>query len=232
LPQRDARAEQRLRVAMAALTTGASAAQIARQFKVSEASVAKWKKQFIEGGARSLGALSPPPSRVAELEAEVRTLRRSLREAKTLLEAWKRAADDHLGRLADLDTVRRDAKISVVSFCTLVGVPRRTYYRYLDKAKAEASAQAQKGPWPAPVVDRLTHAVQRHLEEHPLDGHRKVHHALRAQGYQVSPSSVLRAMRRLESGTTYAGQRGHDTHGSHGSHGSYSGGYRGVSSAL
>jgi transposase-like protein len=198
MPHIDARADQRLQVAMAALTTGASAAQIAREFRVSEASVAKWKKQFIEGGARSLGALHPPSSRVAELEAEVRTLRKSLREATTLLAVWRHAVDNQLGRLADLDAVRREAKISVVSFCTLVGVPRRTYYRYLDKAKVESSSQAPKGPWPAPVVDRLTNAVQRHLEEHPEDGHRKVHSALRAQGYQVSPSSVLRAMRRLD----------------------------------
>jgi transposase-like protein len=201
MPQLDARAEQRMQVAMAALTTGASAAQIAREYRVSEASVAKWKKQFIEGGARSLGALNPAPSRVAELEAEIRTLRKSLREAKTLLAVWKHAGDDQLGRLADLEAVRRDAKISVVSFCTLVGVPRRTYYRYLDKAKIDSAPQAQKGPWPAPVVDRLTSAVQIHLEEHPDDGHRKVHTALRAQGYQVSPSSVLRAMRRLDTGS-------------------------------
>jgi transposase-like protein len=205
MPQPEARAEQRLRVAMAALTTGASAAQIAREYKVSEASVAKWKKQFIEGGARSLGALTPPQSRVAELEAEIRTLRKSLREARTLLAAWKHAADGQLARIAELDAARRAAKISVVSFCTLVGVPRRTYYRYLDKAKAESSAQAPKGPWPAPVVDRLTNAVQRHLEQHPEDGHRKVHSALREQGYQVSPSSVLRAMRRLDTGTTPPG---------------------------
>ncbi|HWG22895.1 helix-turn-helix domain-containing protein [Actinospica sp.] len=205
MPQLDARADQRLLVAMAALTTGASAAQIAREHKVSEASVAKWKKQFIEGGARSLGALHASQSRVAELEAEVRTLRKSLREAKTLLAVWRHAVDNQLGRLADLDAVRREAKISVVSFCTLVGIPRRTYYRYLDKARDDSSSQAPKGPWPAPVVDRLTNAVQLHLEEHPDDGHRKVHSALRAQGYQVSPSSVLRAMRRLESGTPSPG---------------------------
>jgi transposase-like protein len=198
MPQLDTRADQRLRVAMAALTTGASAAQIAREYKVSEASVAKWKKQFVEGGARSLGALHTSQSRVAELEAEVRTLRKSLRESKTLLAVWRHAVDNQLGRLADLDAVRREAKISVVSFCTLVGVPRRTYYRYLDKAKVDSSSPGPKGPWPAPVVDRLTNAVQRHLEEHPDDGHRKVHSALSAQGYQVSPSSVLRAMRRLE----------------------------------
>ena len=196
-PQRDDKAELRLQVALAALTSGASAAQVARRFKVSEASVAKWKKQFVEGGARALGALSAPPSRVAELEAEARALRKSLREAKALLEVWRRSTDSHLGRLSDLDEVRREAKISVVSFCTLVGIPRRTYYRYLDKAKAQVPTE--KGPWPAPVVDRLTSAVQRHLEAHPLDGHRKVHSALRAQGYRVSPSSVLRAMRRIES---------------------------------
>lgn len=207
MPHRDTRADQRLQVALAALTTGASAAQVARHYKVSEASVAKWKRQFVEGGARALGAVGAPPGRVAELESEVRTLRKSLREARSLLEAWKRTPDDHLSRLAELDAVRRDAKISVVSFCTLVGVPRRTYYRYLDKAKSDATAHPQKGPWPAPVVDRLTQAVQRHLEARPLDGHRKVHSALRAQGYQVSPSSVLRAMRRLESVAGYARRR-------------------------
>ena len=196
MPHPDAQAEQRLQVALAALTSGVSAAQVARQFKVSEASVAKWKRQFVDGGARALGALGSPPTRVAELESEVRALRKSLHEARRLLEAWKRSSDDQIGRLNDLDAVRREAKISVVSFCILVGVPRRTYYRYLDKAKVQTPAE--KGPWPAPVVDRLTHAVQRYLEDHPQEGHRKVHSALRAQGYNVSPSSVLRAMRRID----------------------------------
>jgi transposase-like protein len=196
MPQPDTKAEQRLQVALAALTSGVSAAQVARQYKVSEASVAKWKRQFVDGGARALGALGSPSTRVAELESEVRTLRKSLHEARLLLEAWRRSSDNQVGRLTDLDAVRREARISVVSFCTLVGVPRRTYYRYLDKAKVQAPVE--KGPWPAPVVDRLTHAVQRYLEDHPLEGHRKVHSALRAQGYNVSPSSVLRAMRRID----------------------------------
>ena len=202
MPQHDSKAELRLQVALTVLTTGASAAQVARQFGVSEASVAKWRRQFVEGGARALGALASPPSRVAELEAEIRTLRKALREARTLLSAWKLATDGHPDLLADLDDLRRQARISVVSFCALVGIPRRTYYRYLDKAKTQAPPE--KGPWPAPVVDRLTYAVQRYVEEHPRDGHRKVHNALRAQGYKVSPSSVLRAMRRLDTGSTFA----------------------------
>ena len=146
MSQPDAKAEQRLQVALAALTPGVSAAQVARQFEVSEASVAKWKRQFVDGGARALGALGSPATRVAELESEVRTLRKSLHEARLLLEAWRRSSDNQVGRLTDLDTVRREARISVVSFCTLVGVPRRTYYRYLDKAKMQAPAEKARRP--------------------------------------------------------------------------------------
>ena len=54
-----------------------------------------------------------------------------------------------------------------------------------------------KGPWPAPVVDRIEPEVAKLAEQYPAWGHRKVWAMGRYQGWDLgSASSVRRAMAR------------------------------------
>ena len=48
--------------------------------------------------------------------------------------------------------IRVEAQLSVSRFAELIGVPRRTYHYRLGKWRA---GDLEKGPWPAPVVDRI-----------------------------------------------------------------------------
>ena len=48
--------------------------------------------------------------------------------------------------------IRTDAQLSVSRFTELIAIPRRTYTYRLAKHRAGDPA---KGPWPAPVVDRI-----------------------------------------------------------------------------
>ena len=48
--------------------------------------------------------------------------------------------------------IRTDAGCSVSRFAELVGVPRRTYHARLARQRA---GEVPKGPWLAPVVDRI-----------------------------------------------------------------------------
>jgi putative transposase len=53
-----------------------------------------------------------------------------------------------------------------------------------------------KGPWPAPVVDRIEALAAKYAEAWPAWGYRKIAAMMRADGHQVTNSSVQRALRR------------------------------------
>jgi putative transposase len=53
-----------------------------------------------------------------------------------------------------------------------------------------------KGPWPAPVVDRIEALAAKYAEAWPAWGYRKIAAMMRADGHDVTNSSVQRALRR------------------------------------
>src|SRR3712207_6126006 len=70
----------------------------ARRAKVSEQSVANWKRQFLESGRAGLVAgKSGPSTREAQLEAEVAELTQARGEAAVELRVWKKSAEGRLG---------------------------------------------------------------------------------------------------------------------------------------
>jgi putative transposase len=77
-------------------------------------------------------------------------------------------------------------------FCSLFGVPERTWRRWQAKARAE---QQPKGPWPQPVRQVAKATVVAHASQHVSWGHRKIWAMTRRDGVQVSPSTVMRALR-------------------------------------
>ncbi len=87
--------------------------------------------------------------------------------------------------------IRAEHGIGRSRFCGLLGVPRATYYRRLGRA-----ADHGKGPWPAPVLDRIGPQVRETAEAFPAWGHRKIWALLGYDGIHTSPSSVERSLRR------------------------------------
>jgi putative transposase len=97
------------------------------------------------------------------------------------------------GPFEDLEVIRLDAAVPVSRFTALIGIPRRTYTRWIAKRRA---GNPLKGPWPAPVVERVEPVVEKYAQAWSAWGHRKIHALMRADGYDVSLSTVERAMRR------------------------------------
>ena len=90
--------------------------------------------------------------------------------------------------------IRADAGVSVSCFAHLVGVPRRTYCHRLAKLRRGGRG---KGPWPAPVLDRIEPLVDKLASEYPAWGHRKIWAMGFYEGWDLgSASSVGRAMAR------------------------------------
>lgn len=90
--------------------------------------------------------------------------------------------------------IRQDAGLTISRFAALIDVPRRTYQYRLAKLRA---GDPEKGPWPAPVVDRIEPTVAKYAETWEAWGHRKIWAIARADGHDVgSQSSVKRAMAR------------------------------------
>lgn len=89
--------------------------------------------------------------------------------------------------------IREDAAMPVSRFVALLGIPRRTYTRWIAERRA---GNPPKGPWPAPAVEAVEPVVEKYAQAWPVWGHRKICALMRADGYEVSPSTVERAMRR------------------------------------
>ena len=103
--------------------------------------------------------------------------------------------------------IRQDAVMPVSRFCTLTGIPRRTYQRKL--ARHRSGLPVVKGPWPAPAVEAFEPVAAKYAADWPAWGHRKIHTMMAIDGHLTSVSTVERAMRRrgLLQPADYAGQR-------------------------
>ncbi len=91
---------------------------------------------------------------------------------------------------ADLELIRAEAAIAVTRFCSLLGIPRASWYRW------KGAAERRPGRWPAPVVDPLEPLAATYATTFAAWGHRKLWALLQADGHHVSMSSVARALAR------------------------------------
>lgn len=92
--------------------------------------------------------------------------------------------------------IRTDAQLSVSRFAELIGMSRRIYTYRLAKHRG---GDPEKGPWPAPVVDRIEPVIAKYAQDWPAWGHRKVRAIATIDGHDVgSESSVKRAMARRD----------------------------------
>lgn len=92
--------------------------------------------------------------------------------------------------------IRQDAEMPTTRFCTLLGIPRRSYARWQARGRGYGGQVPVTGPWPAPVVDLLEPVAAKYAADWPGWGHRKIYGLLRADGHTASCSSVERALRR------------------------------------
>jgi len=81
----------------------------------------------------------------------------------------------------------------VSRFSRLAGITERTWRRRLARYRA---GDPSKGPWPAPKVDDIEATAAKYAVDWPAWGHRKIAAMMRADGHQVSTSTVQRALRR------------------------------------
>lgn len=90
--------EKKIRIVLAVVAGEVSVAEASRKEGVSEASIHKWKNEFLEAGRQALvSPRSGPSSREAQLEAEVADLTQALGEAAVELRVWKKSAEARLG---------------------------------------------------------------------------------------------------------------------------------------
>ena len=89
--------------------------------------------------------------------------------------------------------IRADAGMPISGFTRLLGIPRRSYTRWL--ARWRVGGAPAKGPWPAPVQERAEPVVEKYAQAWPAWGHRKIYGLMVADGHEFSPSTVERAMR-------------------------------------
>lgn len=90
--------EKKIRIVMAVVAGEVTVAEASRKEGVSEASIHRWRTEFVDAGRQALTApRSGPSSREAQLEAEIAELTQALGEAAVELRVWKKSAEGRLG---------------------------------------------------------------------------------------------------------------------------------------
>lgn len=86
--------DEKLAVVLSVLRGEVTQVEVARRLQMSQTTIAKWQKQFLEGGRESLArgenARGPTSRREHELEAQVEELTSALGEAYVELRVWRK----------------------------------------------------------------------------------------------------------------------------------------------
>lgn len=86
--------EDKMQIVLSVLRGETTQSDIARRLQMSQTTIAKWQKQFLQGGVEALsrGENARPPSskREEELEAQVDELTTALGEAYVELRVWRK----------------------------------------------------------------------------------------------------------------------------------------------
>jgi transposase len=87
-------AEEKLQVVLGVLRGEMTQVEAARRLEMSQTTIAKWQKQFLEGAhealARGVNARAPSSQREADLQAQIDELTSALGEAYVELRAWRK----------------------------------------------------------------------------------------------------------------------------------------------
>lgn len=90
--------EKKVRIVMAVVAGEVTVAEASRKEGVSEASIHRWRNDFLDAGRQALTSPgSGPSSRESQLEAEIADLTQALGEAAVELRVWKKSAEGRLG---------------------------------------------------------------------------------------------------------------------------------------
>jgi transposase len=87
-------ADEKLQIVLSVLRGEMTQTEIARRLEMSQTTIAKWQKQFLEGGrealARGDNARSPTSKREDEFQAQIDELTTALGEAYVELRVWRK----------------------------------------------------------------------------------------------------------------------------------------------
>jgi hypothetical protein len=163
---------------------------------VSDAEFSQWIERFVEAGKVGLkhGSTAAQPVRSADLTAQNDALHARLIELRAEAERWRNRAGNLLGRFQDIEAIRLAEEMSVARFCALLRMSRRSYFRRLVRLRSGETGNTRR---PAPCTENCVSIVATYMGAWPGYGHRKLHALMMADGHITSPSTVLRAMRRL-----------------------------------
>lgn len=87
-------ADEKLKVVLSVLKGEMTQVEAARRLEMSQTTIAKWQKQFVEGARESLArgdnAKGPSSRREQQLESQVEELTSALGEAYVELRVWRK----------------------------------------------------------------------------------------------------------------------------------------------
>lgn len=163
--------DEKLAVVLSVLKGETTQVEVARRLSMSQTTIAKWQKQFLEGGRESLArgdnAVTLASRREMELAAQVDDLTTAIGEAYVELRVWRKGGA--LPAFEELELIRIEGHVSVRRFLARLRIPVSTWYHW----RAAHLRGEPVRSWPAPVVDAIEAQAAEQAHRWSAWGHRK-----------------------------------------------------------
>jgi len=176
-------AEQKTKIVLELLKEEQTVAELASRYKISSASILKWKKQFLENASLAFdvgGATKAYRDEIEDLKVQNDDLAKALGKA-TIKAEWAS------GKLKSLDFDSKKSlieskhkNISVSEQCKILGISRSSYY-YKEVPMSQTNI-------------KLLHKIDEIATDNSEYGYRYIHQQLLEDGYSIGKNRVLKYM--------------------------------------
>ena len=176
-------AEQKTKIVLELLKVEQTVAELGSRYKISSASILKWKKQFLENASLAFdvgGATKAYRDEIEDLKVQNDDLAKALGKA-TIKAEWES------GKLKSLDFDSKKSlieskhkNISVPEQCKILGISRSSYY-YKEVPMSQTNI-------------KLLHKIDEIATDNSEYGYRYIHQQLLEDGYSIGKNRVLKYM--------------------------------------
>lgn len=176
-------AEQKTKIVLELLKEEETLAQIATRYKITSASITKWKKQFLENASLAFdvgGATKAYRDEIEDLKSENDGLAKALGKA-TLKAEWAAGKLKSSVSIKERKTlIENGLELTKSIQCELLGISRATHYYK---------------PVPMSTTNiKIMHTIDEIATDNSEYGYRFIHQQLLEDGYSIGKDRVLKYM--------------------------------------
>ncbi len=176
-------AEQKTKIVLELLKEEETIAQIATKYKITSASISKWKKQFLENASLAFEpakAVQEFKNEIKSKDEEIEELQKQLGKSVVEKEWLAKKLESSVSFKERKTLIENELELTKSTQCRLLGISRATHYYK---------------PVPISKINiKIMHTIDEIATDNSEYGYRFIHQQLLEDGYSIGKDRVLKYM--------------------------------------